>query len=101
MSKLLKIFLIAFSILCLLKTIYNPSLSMAMLTLVSMLMYIQNKYVKNSSIYNAMSFFMAGITLIVSYTTSEPLFSALLSFYSFMLMALIAIKIKQSKKTKN
>lgn len=101
MSKLLKTLFIGFILLCLLKTIYNPSLSMAMLTLVSVLMYIQNIYIKNSSIYNAISFFIAGITLIVSYTISEPLFSTLLNLYSFMFMTLIAIKIRQSKKTKN
>lgn len=82
-------------LLCLVKTLYAPSPIMTILTIVFVLTYIQDKYIKNISINNAISFFSAGITLIASYMTSNPLFNTLLSLYSFTLIAIMVSKVRK------
>lgn len=95
MSKVFDKLILPLILLSLVKTLYTPSPIMTILTIVFVLTYIKDKYIKDKTINNAISFFSAGITLIASYMTSNPLFNALLSLYSFTLIAIMVSKIRK------
>ena len=109
MYKVFEKLILPLILLCLVKTIYNPSPIMIVLSVIFLLTYIQDKYIKDKTINNAISFFSEGVILVnnaisffsegvilvIAYLTSNLLFYTLLSVYSFILITVMVLKIRK------
>lgn len=95
MYKVFEKLILPLILLCLVKTIYNPSPIMIVLSIIFLLTYIQDKYIKDKTINNAISFFSEGVILVIAYLTSNLLFYTLLSVYSFILITVMVLKIRK------